>query len=438
MIVFGDSLSDTGNVSGWLVELLGYEQHDGRFTSGPTTSPPSQYGEVWHEVLARSINITPATNSDGGGMNYAHGDAVTGDGTKNLGITDNVGKQVSGHLNLGRAPGPGALHVVFAGGNDLMDAAEALDDATDPSIDLDQVAREAVANLEGYIEDLVADDGARTVLWPNLPDLSRAPRAATFEHDSTRTALREASALFKEEWSVAIARLRKEEGVFLYGLDISAKFNDMLQNPGDYGFEDTTGTAFDDDSAPTADTYLFWDEMHPTSIAHKYLGEEAFAALRFTELDASARLTTGSPASILQEVSTAEEAFDLTFSYEFETTTGELTVSLGETVLARIPASEVLIGQSTVALEITDPSLLGELLALDFTLDGPAGSSILLDDIRMPGLLNGHFETGDLEAWSTVSSGAGAVGLSVDVVPEPATLSLLALGGLAMLRRRRR
>jgi len=440
MVVFGDSLSDTGNLGGIWAILAGYQQHDDRFTCGPSTTPSSQYGEVWHEVLAHSINLTPATKSDAGGMNYAHGDATTGDGTANLGLTDNVGKQLAGHLSRLSPPDPDALYVVFAGGNDLVDAAGTLDLLGAPGSAeaiLAQAARNAVGNLEGYIRTLATQDSARTVLWPNLPDLSKVPRAATFP-ETTRTALASASAVFKLECSNAVARLRKE-GVFLYEFDVYAQFEDMLSNPAAYGFENTTGVA-DGSGAPSADTYVFWDAMHPTSIAHHYLGQAAFATMQTTVFDAACSLTTGSPAGISHQVATDPSAFLLAFIYEFETTTGELTVTLGDTVLTRIPAPDAPAGETTIILPITDPSLLAELLVLDFTLDGPQGSSILLDNITMPGLLNGHFEPGDLESWTTTTPGQASVGLTVEatIIPEPTTLLLLTCTALAILRRKKR
>ena len=53
-------------------------------------------------------------------------------------------------------------------------------------------------------------------------------------------------------------------------------------------------------------------------------------------------------------------------------------------------------------------------------------------------------ENGDIAidvTYSITDSGAGDIafrGVMITAVPEPATMSLLALGGLAMLRRRRR
>src|SRR3954467_15174522 len=92
VVVFGDSLSDTGNVrertSSKSSGVIDYPSHtfnydNGRFTNDNDTAPASHtYLGVWHEQLARTIlGLPAASNSLGGGVNYAFGGATTEDGT---------------------------------------------------------------------------------------------------------------------------------------------------------------------------------------------------------------------------------------------------------------------------------------------------------------------------------------------------------------------
>src|SRR3954470_16072550 len=94
VVVFGDSLSDTGNVrartSAKSSGVIDYPSHtfnydNGRFTNDTETDPASHtYLGVWHEQLARSfLGLPAASNSLGGsaGLNYAFGGATTKNGT---------------------------------------------------------------------------------------------------------------------------------------------------------------------------------------------------------------------------------------------------------------------------------------------------------------------------------------------------------------------
>lgn len=158
----------------------------------------------------------------------------------------------------------------------------------------------------------------------------------------------------------------------------------------------------------------------------------------------AARLETGSPASLSQQISTGSDPFEVVFDYLFETTEGELTVLLGGIELGAITAPAILAGGfSTASFQVGDPALL-ELAdaTLTFLLDGPTGSSLLLDNIDVPGLANGDFETGDLAGWTGQSTGAGFVGVARLEVPAPSALALLPAMllplGLGLRRRVRR
>ena len=93
IVVFGDSLSDTGNDA-----ILSFHQFGvpipgpvadytlGRFTDGPDTLPPAMnHFGVWVEQLADALPSHPmVVASLEGGTNYAFGFAKTGSGTTPL------------------------------------------------------------------------------------------------------------------------------------------------------------------------------------------------------------------------------------------------------------------------------------------------------------------------------------------------------------------
>jgi hypothetical protein len=110
------------------------------------------------------------------------------------------------------------------------------------------------------------------------------------------------------------------------------------------------------------------------------------------------RLTTGSPVTLGQLVRTPDEPFGVRFSYRFETVTGQLEVWLGDAHLGTLDAPNPALGQGQeIVFEVTDPDYIGNELPIEFRLDGPTGSSLLLDDVSVTPLgletrlgANGH------------------------------------------------
>src|SRR5437763_7311798 len=93
VIVFGDSLSDDGNIAHRARDLVGFSYpssnfnySDYRFTDDTNTSPAANlYTGTWHEQLAKTfLSLAKATNSLDGGTDYAFGGATTKDGTQDL------------------------------------------------------------------------------------------------------------------------------------------------------------------------------------------------------------------------------------------------------------------------------------------------------------------------------------------------------------------
>lgn len=190
IVVFGDSLSDTGNVlhttkAAWVAadRPIAPWYDNGRWTNGSPLNgakelklADTKHQGVWHEVLAKCLKIeakhqTNAKNSLDGGTNYSYGGAVTAGGGDSY--TKNIGYQVNTEF-LGSKPAFSGttLYTIWGGGNDLRNAAK-------DKKDLQQAAIDAVANLEVLVE-VLAKESAKTktnitVLWPNVPPMHKIP-----------------------------------------------------------------------------------------------------------------------------------------------------------------------------------------------------------------------------------------------------------------------
>jgi len=315
-VVFGDSLSDDGNVrhvmeDDYFVSYPGgdYNYSDGRFTNSSDTDPSSAtYAGTWHEQLARDfLSLAAPTNSLDGGADWAFGGATSADGTSDVTVVDNLfpwgggdfaitvdnlGKQVGDYL-ASNTPDPGALYILWGGSNDLFN-----DDSSDN-------VSAAAANMAGLVLQL-AEAGARSFLVANVAPIGLVPH---YKDDATTaTSLNLAAGQFRSEFETDLDATNATlagEGITitLYRLDTFGLYYRMATNPGDYGFTNIFDSAQGEDVNP--DEYLFWDDIHPTTAGHYQLAAEANALLSGTALPAaqalnlSTRLNVGTDDNVL-------------------------------------------------------------------------------------------------------------------------------------------
>jgi outer membrane lipase/esterase len=182
IVIFGDSLSDTGNVAdltaakydGLRIPGPAGDYTDGRFTDGDDTVPAAKkYFGVWIEQLAAMLPSKPIIgNSLAGGNDYAYGFATTGSGTGvfTFGPSDslsvnvnNIGQQITDYLATSPTISERTLFVVWGGAIDVLYATS--------SDDVIQAGINQAINIQRLI-----DAGATQFIIPNLPPLGLVPR----------------------------------------------------------------------------------------------------------------------------------------------------------------------------------------------------------------------------------------------------------------------
>jgi phospholipase/lecithinase/hemolysin len=287
VIVFGDSLSDDGNIAhrardtfGFSYPSSNFNYSDYRFTDDTNTSPAANlYVGTWHEQLEKTfLGLAVAKNSLDGGTDYAFGGATTKDGTQDRTIInnpfpfgggdftitiDNMGKQINDYL-ASHAADPNALYILWGGGNDLFDDFSAQNVTN-------------TATRVGMLMIRLANAGARNFLVPNVPPLGAVPNS--FGDPNRVAGLDQASASYRTQLSSAVGSVvRGFAGngitIHLYNLDVWLGLIRVLGQPAKYNFVNTIDSA-QGGSGVNPDQYLFWDDIHPTTGGHHELANEA-------------------------------------------------------------------------------------------------------------------------------------------------------------------
>jgi phospholipase/lecithinase/hemolysin len=258
MVVFGDSLSDTGNLfdftDGTIPASPPY--FEGRFSNGP----------VWVEYLASRMGLTPDLV-----VNFAMGGATTGHTNITVPEAPGLLAQIETFAASGGPADPEALYVVWAGANDF------LEDASDPEATITT----AVDNIATAVSTL-ATLGAHTVVVPNLPALGRTPDARESGDPLLIAGATLLSIAFNRTLAPTLDRLEATLGIDLIALDVFALFRAVIADPAAVGLTNVTDRCLSADLTTVCDTpeqYLFWDGRHPTTAAHAILADAAFAAV---------------------------------------------------------------------------------------------------------------------------------------------------------------
>ncbi|WP_368644617.1 autotransporter outer membrane beta-barrel domain-containing protein [Castellaniella ginsengisoli] len=327
---FGDSLSDAGAFGG-----IGGLPANTRWTTN--------YGTIWTEALAARFGLTTRPNNPlnphvaAGGNNYAQGSAQAhpteeirqpvgpdgGAGDEALYVV-NLKEQVDTYLGQHPQADAKALYSVWIGGNDVIAAANRIDEAPD-------ILMGAAGNTVNVVNTLKAA-GAQTILLPNLPDVDSAPLAifaaiqksvpdeadiatawdaalnnlaavnGAYDRAVIKQALEAAEAAsgqppgtFSEAYDQIAPGLQQlasgynqlvDTGLTTSGqthgiirADIKGLFREVLANPAVYGFTNVMGAACAGNALYCVDPggdkagYLFTDQMHPTPAAHSLIAD---------------------------------------------------------------------------------------------------------------------------------------------------------------------
>ena len=326
VVVFGDSLSDVGNLKQRLLVFPNPPYWVGHFTNGPN----------WTDYLAERTGLSVYNHAFGGAAAIRHDDVPTEDviaaieqGAQFF-LTGSLDRQVRDYLERDLAGGSvqGAsetLYVIWGGANDYITKEpfsgdfRTLLDTPSGEAGYERVVDEAVAALAEQVRALHAA-GGRNFLVVNLPDLGRTPIvlhntsyhpdvSGKLSEDSRRLRLSrklgELIGRHNRELARAVGQLRRDlPGVTIALVDAATDIGLLLESRApddrtkafDYGFDlrarqgelrDDRRVRFrfqdrcyaggylgSDDPKKVcseANRVMFWDEVHPTTFTHCWI-----------------------------------------------------------------------------------------------------------------------------------------------------------------------
>lgn len=270
VVVFGDSLSDSGNNA----MILGTDP--GQVIANNQYIPTLPYAQgsytdanVWVNSFAVGLGVpSGAVPSQQAGGNYAFGAArtvVNGAGTG--GFPFSATTQLGMYLMGNPAINADSLFVVAIGGNDVRTTIEAAQaDPGNAGAIIGAGVTAFAAGVDAIVDSLQAAGAANPniVVW-TAPDVGKTPFAIAAGGAAGAAAATAISANFNLALSGALA---DDVALGVKVFDIFTIVNGVVAAPAAFGLSNVTDACGALGAACDPATYLFWDGIHPTSAGH--------------------------------------------------------------------------------------------------------------------------------------------------------------------------
>ncbi len=261
LVVFGDSLSDTGNLAS-VTANFPFPFFENRISDGP----------VLVDYLAAQLGLQARASQESAGNNFA----VAGGNIVGVDRED-LSSQISSFLartNSDDQTNSASLYFVMMGGNDLRDI-RSLNSPITAQARIDAV----LDQLELQLTRLY-DAGARTFLVANVANIGRIPETLARQNQDPDIAARAEAyvRLFNRGLVLRLDEFKRKSGVSLNLFDLFAELETLIENADALGFTQTEvgcfrldGFRFESDCLFGArfDRFVFFDSIHPTGKANR-------------------------------------------------------------------------------------------------------------------------------------------------------------------------
>lgn len=273
LVVFGDSLSDTGNIASVTLNFP-YPFYQNRISNGPVAA----------DLLASSLGLSAAASlhldNRFGGYNYAVGGANI-----NGSETEDLTSQVDAFLNrVGNTADQSALYFVMIGGNDVR-AIRSISSISVAHNELDAVLDTLLAQLQRLI-----NAGARALLVSNVANIARIPETIQREPSEPGVISRAQrySLYFNQSLLRRLGDLARSNQISITQFDLYSELETLINNKGSFGFRYADIGCFNIDGfdfhpdcnfGTRFDRFVFFDNIHPTAETNRLISEALIRGL---------------------------------------------------------------------------------------------------------------------------------------------------------------
>ncbi|KAJ3046152.1 hypothetical protein HK097_001005, partial [Rhizophlyctis rosea] len=271
VVVFGDSLSDAGNGT--------YKLTNGaRPTSPPYYQGRWSNGPVWPEYAAQAMGVPLEVYAYGGATTdntFVAGSVPLEDG-RNLTIPS-VTDQIDTYLQTSPTNPSQTLYIIWAGPNNFFAALS----SRDASVLTSDFRTRLAQTLRTSAQKLLSA-GAQNIVIFTLPPIESTPAGQNLTETASQ-----AATLVLLDTNTEIKNLTTVQGVKVY--DVYETFTGVTAQPAKFGitngneaclinhgdFEEAgnMNTRATPRYCSNPDGYVFWDDVHPTTAAHRVLAQ---------------------------------------------------------------------------------------------------------------------------------------------------------------------
>jgi phospholipase/lecithinase/hemolysin len=275
MIVFGDSLSDNGNLAALpTYSFLNNPPYQHGFTNG--INAVEQLGKHLGLPLTPSLYLTGTIS----GNNFA----VAGARAAGSNVI-NLPAQVSAFLlsQAGVAP-VNNLYVLFIGGNDLRDIRDQPDETKAAAL-----MTNAINGINTQLRRLIKA-GAVHILVVGTANVGTIPETVALAKTKANptgfiTRANKKSVVFNQKLAQIIAATEKQTGIDIVRFDLMQFFNQVRINGKALSFSYVSRPCFSSSSftyyaqcnSRIINDFVFFDEIHPSHAVHNRVGRALFA-----------------------------------------------------------------------------------------------------------------------------------------------------------------